>query len=262
MKQITLISLITVLTVGCSTKENNQEATAENSNIQEEASLKELPINTLSSEEIAEGWELLFDGSSSDQWRGYNKESFPESGWYIKDGILAVEYSGTEEAGGAGDIITIEKFENFEFSVDFLVTTEGNSGILYRVIEEEDTPIWHNAPEFQLIDDQTYIDQGEYDMNKHLTGDNYDLHSSSVKPSNPVGEWNTARLVINNNHVEHWVNGQKTVEYELESEDWKSLVKESKFSEYPEYGMTREAHIGLQDHGHLIMFRNIKIRKL
>ena len=193
MKQIILISLITVLILGCSTKEKNQKATAENSDVQEESSLKELPINTLSPEEIAEGWELLFDGSSSDQWRGYTKESFPESGWYIKDGTLAVEYSGNEEAGGAGDIITIERFENFEFSVDFLVTTEGNSGILYRVIEKEGTPIWHNAPEFQLIDDQTYIDQGEYDMNKHLTGDNYDLHSSSVKPSNPVGEWNTAR---------------------------------------------------------------------
>ncbi|MEM8907171.1 MAG: DUF1080 domain-containing protein [Bacteroidota bacterium] len=219
--------------------------------------------NHLSSLELDAGWRLLFDGQSMDQWRGYNQPNFPDEGWSIDaEGNLQVSASGTEEAGFGGDIITKEKFENFELQVDFMVSDTGNSGIFYRVLEMENAPIWHNAPEFQVLDNQTYIKMGGMDMNKHLTGDNYDLHASRGDYSRPVGEWNTARIRVYNNQVEHWLNGQQTVVYALESPDWEERVGASKFADYPAYGRTKQGAIGLQDHGHLVKFRNIKIRKL
>lgn len=226
------------------------------------ASQNEQPSNMLTSAEIAEGWELLFDGKSTEKWRGYNHQTFPNIGWHIDDeGNLAVEKTGTEEEGFGGDIITKEQYENFHLKVDFMVSDTGNSGILYRVIEH-DGDIWNNAPEYQILDDDTYIAMETMDMKKHLTGDNYDLHSSAGSYSNDVGQWNTAEIVLINNKVEHWLNGHKTVEYHIESPEWNQLVAASKFSEYPDYGRSIRGHIGLQDHGHLIKFRNIKIKKL
>ena len=219
--------------------------------------------NTITEAEEKDGWKLLFDGKSTNGWRGYNKETFPTKGWKIdEEGNLTVSKSGTEEAGFGGDVVTVDQFENFELMVDFMVTDTGNSGILYRVLEVEDMAIWQNAPEFQVLDDQTYIDMGGMDMTTHLTGDNYDLHSSVGKYSNPVGEWNTAKIIVNGNQVEHWLNGKKTVEYEFLSPEWEALVAKSKFKDYPEYGRTKKGYIGLQDNGHLIKFRNIKIKEL
>ena len=218
--------------------------------------------NTLTEADEADGWMLLFDGTSTAGWRGYNRESFPTLGWRVEDGVLLVEHTGTEESGFGGDIITEASFQNFELSVDFLLTDTANSGIFYRVVEQDDTPIWHNAPEFQLLDDETYIAMGGMDMTTHLTGDNYDLHSAEVRPTNPIGEWNTARIVVDGSRVEHWLNGQKTVEYELWSDDWESRVADSKFSGYPAYGRTQRGPVGLQDHGHMVKFRNIKIKPL
>ena len=220
--------------------------------------------NTLSDSEKQAGWQLLFDGKTSDQWRGYNRESFPTKGWFIdEEGNLAVTKSGTEEEGFGGDIITKEKYENFELKVDFMVSDTGNSGVLYRVMEVEDMAIWQNAHEYQVLDNQTYIDiYGKEEMTTHLTGDNYDMQSSAGDYSNPVGEWNTAKIVVDGNKIEHWLNGQKTTECVLGSEEWDSLVVKSKFSGYPDFGRGAEGHIGLQDHGHLIKFRNIKIKPL
>lgn len=130
------------------------------------------------------------------------------------------------------------------------------------MIEREGAAIWHNAPEFQVLDDQAYIDMDTMDMHTHLTGDNYDLHSSEVRAAKPLGEWNQVRILVDGAHVEHWLNGQKTVEYELWSPEWEALVAKSKFSGYPEYGRATRGHIGIQDHGHEVRYRNIKIRPL
>jgi hypothetical protein len=217
--------------------------------------------NSLSEEEKEAGWVSLFDGKSTDLWRGYNRETFPTKGWKVENDELWVIFSGTEEEGFGGDIITKEKYENFEFQLDFMLTDTANSGILYRVVEMENTPIWHNAPEFQLLDDETYVAMGGITP-MQLTAANYDMHVASGDYSNPIGGWNTASVKIQDNTVEHWLNGQKTVEYELGSEDWTTRYRKSKFSEYPGYGMTKMGHIGLQDHGHTVKFRNIKVRKL
>ena len=219
--------------------------------------------NTTYTSPTIDGWKILFDGKNTDAWRGYNKATFPTKGWRIEsDGTLAVSKSGTEEGGFGGDIITKEKFENFELTLDFMVSDTGNSGILYRVIEMPDHAIWQNAPEYQILDNQTYLKMGGMDMKTHLTAENYDLQSAPEDFTKPVGEWNSAKVIVNGNHVEHWLNGNKTIEYDVESSEWNALVAKSKFKDYPNFGRTSKGHIGLQDHGHLIKFRNIKVKEL
>ena len=219
--------------------------------------------NTLSEEEVAEGWALLFDGQTTEGWRGYNQDVFPAAGWRVEDGTLTVGKSGGDEEGDGGSIVTTESFADFELMLEFLLEDTSNSGIFYRVVENEMDPIWANAPEYQLIDDATYlVTEGEEWGPTHRTGDNYDLHDSMVRAMKPIGEWNHARILVDSSHVEHWLNDQKTVEYDFWSADWEELVGSSKFSQYPSYGRTRSGPIGLQDHGHRVRFRNIKIRKL
>ncbi len=255
MKNI-FYAFILLLAIGCQNQPSDKAANSEQTT---DSPTPPAP-NTLTEAEKAAGWELLFDGQTTDKWRGYNHETFPTLGWKVMDGTIAVEKSGTEEEGFGGDIITKEKFENFEFSLDFLLSDTANSGILYRVVEVEDTPIWHNAPEYQLLDNERYAEMGI--DNKHFTAANYDLHPAETDYTKPIGEWNTARIVLKNNHVEHWLNGNLVVAYDLESPEWAALVAKSKFAEYPGYGKTKNGHIGLQDHGHLVQFRNVKVRRL
>jgi alpha-3'-ketoglucosidase len=216
--------------------------------------------NTLSEEEETYGWELLFDGKSTELWNGYNKTSFPTKGWSVEDEMLIVKKSGTEEDGFGGDIVTKDKYENFELTIDFMLSDTANSGIFYMVTEEEGSAIWHNAPEYQILDDATYATMGV--TNIHFTAANYDLHPAEKDYKNPMGEWNTARIIVNKGHVEHWLNGNKVVEYDLWTPEWEAKVKASKFKDYPGYGRTKNGQIGLQDHGHEVKFRNLKIRSI
>lgn len=218
--------------------------------------------NTLTAEEEASGWVLLFDGESTRGWRGYNQDEFPEQGWAIADGNLIVFASDGSEEGLGGDIVTEQSFASFELVFDFNVSPVGNSGVFYRVQEIPGAEMWHHAPEYQVLDDTAYIEMGTMDMHKHLTGDNYDLHASRVTASSPIGEWNTGRIIVDGNHVEHWLNGQLTVSYEIASPEWNELVAGSKFAPYDGYGLAAEGPIGIQDHGHEIRYRNIKIRPI
>ncbi len=218
--------------------------------------------NTLTADEEAAGWILLFDGVSTDGWRGYNQDAFPEEGWAVADGNLIVFASDGSEAGLGGDIVSEAEFSSFELVFDFNVSPVGNSGVFYLVQEHEGEEMWEVAPEFQVLDDTAYIEMGTMDMHKHLTGDNYDLHASRVAASNPIGEWNRARILVDGTHVEHWLNGQLTVSYELHSPEWEDLVAASKFAETPHYGRATSGRVGIQDHGHEIRYRNIKIRPL
>lgn len=250
---------LAVITLGACASGDGDSADAMENN----AAQGEVSHNTLTQAERDAGWQLLFNGQTTEGWRGYNMDSFPEKGWWVEDGLLTVGASGGSEAGDGGSIVTVESFDNFELTVDFLLQDTSNSGIFYRVIENDTDPIWANAPEYQLIDDETYlVTQAEGWGPTHRTGDNYDLHDSMVRAMKPVGEWNTARILVDGNHVEHWLNGQKTVEYDFGSEDWEELVAASKFNQYPAYGRTQSGPIGLQDHGHTVRFRNIKIRNL
>ncbi|GJM29649.1 MAG: hypothetical protein DHS20C17_22840 [Cyclobacteriaceae bacterium] len=255
------LNLLAIL-FGCllSCTQSNEQNTAEAANDQIDESVDQ--TNALTAAEKEAGWELLFDGESTDLWKGYNKESFPEQGWRVQDGSLIVEKPAAGESGG-GDLITRQMYENFEFTADFMITDSANSGILYLAVENEGDQIWHSGPEYQILDDQNYTARADgKDVSRQLTAANYDLQAPPENYTKPVGEWNTARIVINNGHVEHWLNGHRTVEYLINSPEWKDLVASSKFSEFPQYGQATKGHIGLQDHGHEVRFRNIKIREL
>ncbi|MGH7449118.1 MAG: 3-keto-disaccharide hydrolase [Longimicrobiales bacterium] len=216
----------------------------------EQSAAANQPANALTPEQAQEGWRLLFDGTSTGGWRGYNRSDMP-AGWQAVDGALT-------RTAEAGDIITTEQFANFELALDWMLRPGGNSGIFYRAVESDD-PIYYSAPEMQVLDDAVHVDGGS-----PLTsaGANYGLHPAPQGVVRPVGDWNSVRLIVNGNHVEHWLNGQKIVEYELGSDDWKQRVANSKFVEWPAYGTAARGHIGLQDHGDWVAFRNIRIRVL
>jgi 3-keto-disaccharide hydrolase len=203
--------------------------------------------NTLTAKERADGWRLLFDGTTTAGWRGYRQETLP-SGWQAIDGSLT-------RVGEAGDIVTADEFGDFELTVEWKLAANGNSGVFFRVVED-DPVMWHMAPEYQVIDNayKPPLKPGQY------AGANYDLDPPSRDATRSIGSWNQTRLLVRGAHVEHWLNGVKVVEYELWTPDWERRVRESKFKDFPSYGRARRGHIGLQDHGDNVAFRNIKIR--
>lgn len=221
---------------------------------------KEPALNTLSKKEIKEGWQLLFDGTTSNGWRGYNKDKFPESGWAIKDGVLFCEASNRGEAGSGGDIITEKKFSNFELKLEWKIAKAGNSGILYLVTEIPGEAIWHNAPEMQILDDENF----PMELNpEQLAGAIYDLVPPVPQNVKPFGEWNQIRILVNNGKIEHWQNGAKVAECTLWTPEWEAMVMKSKFKDYPGFlNMSKDGYIGIQDHGGGAWFRNIKVREL
>jgi hypothetical protein len=212
--------------------------------------------NTLSSAEKKAGWVLLFDGKSMDQWRGFRKEQVPAS-WRIENGAI------TLAGKGGGDIVTRNQYENYEFSVDWKISEGGNSGIIYNVSEDPQyKATYHTGPEMQVLDNERHPDAKQGKNGNRQAGANYDLIPVSTPAVKPAGQWNTARLVVNKGHVEHWLNGKKVVEYQPGSPEWEALVKGSKFATMPGYGRIKKGHIALQDHGDKVWYKNIKIRPL
>ena len=202
----------------------------------------------------AQAWTVLFDGTSTNAWRGYHKNDFPAGCWAIRGEALETV------AGARGcDIITREIYGNFEVQLEWKVGRGGNSGILYRAAElKPPVPIWHSAPEYQILDDGAHPDARP----ANLTGGLYDLIAPENKVLRPVGEWNTAGVLVRGQHVEHWLNGRKVLEYELRSPALTALVAKSKFKDMPRFAQETEGYVGLQHHGAEAYFRNIRIRRL
>jgi hypothetical protein len=220
--------------------------------------------NTLSKKEAADGWKLLFDGKTTQGWRSTHTPAFPSTGWEVKDGLLSVTEHGGEEGGNAGDIITTRKYANFELAVDFRITPGANSGIKYFV-----DPDLNQGPgssigfEYQVLDDALHPDAKKGKDGNRTVASLYDLiPAAKDKPVKPVGEWNTARIVIRGAHGEHWLNGVKVVEYDRFTPQFRQIVAESKFKKWPNFGEQHDGYILLQDHGFPVSFRNIKIREL
>ena len=196
------------------------------------------------------GWKSLFDGKTAAGWRGYRSTTMP-AGWQVIDGALT-------RVDSAGDIVTDEKYANFELELEWKVAEGGNSGIFYRVSEGADYP-WRTGLEMQVLDDARHPD-GHSPLTS--AGSLYAIYPAPGGVVRPAGEWNAVRIVVQGHHVEHWLNGTKVVEAELGSPDWNARVKRSKFATMSGYGRNDTGYIGLQDHGDRVAYRNIRIRIL
>jgi len=201
-------------------------------------------------------WQVLFAGKSTDAWRGFRRDSFPSKCWAIDKGSLKT-IAGCDEADRI-DLITKDKYQNFELELEWKVAPGGNSGIIYLVSEDFDQT-WNTGPEMQVLDDAQHRDGKEP---KTSAGALYGLIAPVNKVLQPVGRWNKVRIIVNNGHVEHWLNGRKVVDYELRGDQLKHLVAETKFKDFPRFAENREGHVSLQYHGDEVWYRKIRIRSL
>jgi hypothetical protein len=207
-------------------------------------------LNTLTPAEKAAGWRLLFDGVSTSGWRGFGKASMPP-GWAVESGALT-------RAGAGGDIVTLDQFGNFELTFEWKVATGGNSGVFYRATEDS-TSVWRSAHEYQLLDNAGHTDGKKPET---TAGSAYALYAPAQDVTRHPGEWNVTRIIAKGTHVEHWMNGEKLLEFDVGSADWNARVAQSKFKTYPRFGKATRGFVVFQDHGDQVAFRNIKIRTL
>jgi len=198
-------------------------------------------------------WEVLFDGESVEHWRAYRRDTFPQKSWTVENEALRAIGSGDR-----ADLITKKKYEDFELELEWKMSPGGNSGIIYRVAEDFERA-WHTGPEIQLLDDDKHKDGKDAATS---AGALYALIAPTNKNLHPTGHWNQMRVVARGDHVEHWLNGAKVVEYELDSPALNALIAKSKFVDKPRFTKERNGHIALQHHGADVWFRNIRIRQL
>jgi hypothetical protein len=263
-KFLILVSLL-ALFLSCGSKEQTEPASIKPI---EDQSAGTSNLNVLTEKEKAEGWILLFDGKTFEGWRGLGREGIPEEHWVIDDGAIkkvSSEDVPLQEDGQplvGGDLMTIASYENFELSFEWKISPAGNSGIKYNVSEQMSTA---NPPkyaalgfEYQILDDEGHPDAQVSDT--HTAAALYDLIAPVGKILMPVGKFNTARIILNGYHGEHWLNGVKVLEYDLKTPRMDELIKASKYKDIAGFADKRKGHIVLQDHTDAVWFRNIKIR--
>jgi hypothetical protein len=247
--------LLCALLLSCTTQRHS--ATDETAN----AETSNTP-NKLTPAEVADGWILLFDGESLSGWKRFNHDSIGPL-WSVKDGAIVCDGRGLGEGSGTnrGSLHTIREFGNFDLVLDYKLSPGGNSGIIYHSVEDPKyTYDYETGPEYQLLDDAGW--KGEL-KDAQKAGSNYDMFPApSAKKLNPAGEWNTARIVYRNGHVEQWLNGEKILEFDENSDDFKTRYNQSKWKDYPDWNKFKRGFISLQDHGAPVYFRNIKIKAL
>jgi hypothetical protein len=217
--------------------------------------------NTLTPAETAEGWTLLFDGRRLNQWRGFKMQAMPDNwgvlnGWGVLDDAMALV-----QVRRPPDIITVEQFGDFDFKFDWklgLIPGGSNSGVMFYVTEAN-AATYHSGPEYQVLDNARHAD-GKNPLT--TSGACYALYAPPRDVTRPIGEWNEGRIVANKGKVQHWLNGEKTADYDMNSDEWKAKVRGSKFKEWPSFGIARRGHIAIQQHGGPVAYRNLKIRRL
>lgn len=195
-------------------------------------------------------WEPLLGDNYKELWRSYGKEDWPK-GWQVEDGVLS-------RVGGGGDIMTKAKYADFVLKLEWKISEKGNSGIMYRVRTGDDAA-YFSGPEYQVLDNKGHAD-GVH--KSHTAASLYGLYAPEKDWTKPVGQWNKTRIVVKGNHVQHFLNGHKTVDCKLGSEEWNELVDNSKFKQWKQFGKSAEGHIVLQDHGDAVWYRNISIRRV
>jgi hypothetical protein len=240
MKWTTLAGLLALTTLGLTAAVRAQEQ------------------NSLSDDEGHAGWRLLFDGKSTAGWRGYKAQTVPDS-WKVENGSLL---SRRQQGASSGDIITVDQFEDFELLLEWKMTEGNNSGVIYRATEQHEQ-VWQSGPEYQILDNAGHLDGLNWLAS---AGACYAVFPPAKDVTRPLGQWNQTRILARGKHVEHWLNGEKLLEYDIDSDHWKAHVKTSKFfpTAYGQsnWGQAKKGHIGLQDYGGAIEFRNVKIRDL
>jgi hypothetical protein len=221
------------------------------------------PANQLTGAEKAAGWRLLFDGKTFDGWRGFHSDKVP-TGWVVEDGCIKKIPAHGELGQAGGDLITVDQFDNFELSVEWKLAKGTNSGIKY-LVSESLPPTGRSGVsfEYQVLDDDNHPDAKAGIAGNRTAGSLYDLiPASKDKKLNPIGEFNLTRIVVKGDHIEHWLNGMKVVEFERGGEELKQHIAESKFKNTTGFGETAKGHILFQDHGDAVWYRNIKVRAL
>ena len=214
-------------------------------------------VNTLTPAEKSAGWILLFDGKTIDQWRGYKKPDMAGLRWKVEDGCLALPAGEGTDTRGQRDIITTQEFDSFELTWDWRIGKGGNSGVKYFVTEKNESAIGH---EYQVIDG-AHPDAGVRE-GRRRTAAFYDVFAAPSAKPHPSTSFNTGRVVVKGNHVEHWLNGAKVLEYELDTEKIRAAIADSKFKGMPDFDKHIRGHLLLQDHGDGVCVRNIKVRAL
>jgi len=218
-------------------------------------------MNSLSQKEKNDGWELLFDGVSTAGWHAYHNLPVGKA-WKVVDGTLTIDVSEKKDGKvvGGGDIVTDKDFDNFHLKYDWKISEKGNSGVIFYAQEDNKYKYpWETGPEMQVLDNNGHPDAK---IIKHRAGDLYDLISSSKETVKPFGEWNTAEIKSVNGKLDFYLNGENIVSTTLWNDNWKSLVAGSKFKNMPDFGKYQKGKFGLQDHGDVVWFRNIKIKQL
>ncbi|MCW0481653.1 3-keto-disaccharide hydrolase [Gaoshiqia sediminis] len=213
------------------------------------------PINQLTEKEVIDGWQLLFNGKDLNGWKLFNGGE-EVTGWKVIDGILTNSGIGSDHGG---DIITTKQFQNFELYLEWKIAPESNSGIFFHVQEGKVKAIYESGPEYQLLDDKGWPEKLEPSQ---YSGANYAMHTPQNAEVKPLNEWNSTRIVVDGDHVQHFLNGSLVVDYILWSDDWHQRKNTGKWKDTSTYGMAKTGHIGLQDHGGLTQFRNIKIKEI
>lgn len=248
-----LIALL--LFAGCSTSERNSDSNDSVSTSMESSEDESESLNTLTDTETKEGWRLLFDGRSMDGWRAFKNQQ--NNSWEVSNGTLHCKPFNDNGDNHRSDLITKEQFKNFDLRFEWRITPQANTGVMYHVTEELNET-YMTGPEYQIVDDDGY--PGEM-VDTQKSGAVYHMYAPSIETKlNPIGEWNDSRIVVNNNHAEHWLNGVKIAAYAIQSDDWKSKIASSKWKDFPRFGIPENGHIALQDHRNEVWFRNLKIR--
>jgi len=216
-------------------------------------------VNTLTAQEKKAGWKLLFDGTDKAGWHTYLKNEATAS-WKVVDGALTTDEAAKKNGAEGGDLVTNDEYENYDLQLEWKISEGGNSGIIFSVHEDPKFGATYlTGPEMQVLDDARHPD-GK--ISKHNSGDLYDMKKSVSNAAKPVGEWNKARILKKDGHLTFWLNGTKTVETTIGSDEWKELLANSKFKNWKGFGEYAKGHIALQDHGDQVWYRDIKIRVL
>jgi len=257
MKRSLLVGVSVLgMLIGC-----NNDTSKKESEETPVAKTDSVSYNSLSESEKQEGWQLIFDGSTKNGWHVFNNKS-DGSAWVVEDGSLSLDPKEMKDwqTVGGGDFVSEEEYDNFHLKLEWKVSDSGNSGIILFIKEDpkyEHT--WHTGPEMQVLDNAGHPDAK---ITKHMAADLYDLISASPVTVKKAGEWNQVEVISKNGQLEFYLNGPKVLSTTMWNDDWKKMIKGSKFKDMPDFGTYQKGRIGLQDHGDRIWYRNIKIKKL